>query len=172
MFDVRTSIFEVGVGTSMLNLLGQSSKSELGLQCSIFWVKHRSSEFGLQCSIFWVKHGISKSDFNVRCPPSIPRQLPSVFSNFFRFFLSFLLLFFLANFEARLQSSKFELRRSWNFEPKLQCSMFSPPPPAAPATHYLFYLFFFFFSFTFFFFHAKLRSQTSKFQLPTSNLEL
>ena len=50
--------------------------------------------------------------------------------------------------------------------------MSSPPPPSpapSPATHCLFYFFrFFFFFFLLFFFHAKLRSQTSKFKLRTS----
>ena len=130
--------------------------------------EHRSSksELGLQCSIFWVKHGISKSELGLQCsmsPPRPPAPPPSPATHclFFSFFL-FFLFFSTPNFEARLQSSKvptsnfevgtlksgskFELR-SWNFEPRLQCSMFSSPHPRQPPT---IFSFFSFFSFLFF----------------------
>ncbi len=90
MFDLlgQTWNFEVGVGTSMFNVL--SPLSPRAFFCFFFL---RQS---------------SKPDFKV---PTL-------------------------NFEVSVQSSNLELG-SWNFEPRLQCSM-SPPPP---TTHHLFYFF-------------------------------
>ena len=134
---------------------------EARLRCSNFELRSWNFEPRLQCSMS-------------SPPPLLPSHLLSCL-NFFSFFLFIFLLFFFStpNFEARLQSSNFELQ-SWNFEPRLQCSMF-PPLLSAPTTHYLFHVFFFrflfflFLSFVFFF-----PRQTSKpdFKVPTSNFEV
>ena len=147
--------------------------------------------------------------FNVLLPlpPLHPplRQPPTFFSFFFffRFFsFSFSFFCFTPNFEARLESSNFELRdwnfevwvqsskfelRSWNFEQKKQCSMLlSPLLP--PATHFFVFRFCSSFSFFVFFstpnFEARLQSSTfeirswnfltkkTMFQLRTWMLEL
>ena len=67
------------------------------------------SRSGLQCSIFWVKHRSSKSDFNVRCPPPPAPTTPTILCVcfFFRFFsFSFFWFFSTPNF------AKFQLRTS------------------------------------------------------------
>ena len=112
-------------------------------------------------------------------PPSPPpplRQTPTVFFflSFFVFFCFFYSFFSTPNFEARLQSSNFEVRSS-NFEHRLQCLMFPPPPPPhLPAKHPPFFFSFrFLFSFVFFipFFSTpnfEHRLQSSNFEVRTS----
>ena len=156
--------------TSSSNFELRSWNFDLG---SKFKLQTRSCNFEprLQCSMFF--------------PLLTPAPATHYLSYFFVFFLFLSFVFFSTpNFEARLQSSNFELR-SWNFDLgskfklqtsklqlRTQTSMFDvlPPPHPAPATHYLSYFFvFFLFSFSFFFFQPKLRSQTSKFQLRSWN---
>ena len=123
----------------MLNLLGQTSE-----------VRSRSWDFNVRSS---------ESNMEFRSPTS-PGQPPTVLSKFVFRFLSFFCFFFHA--KLRSQTSKFQLRIS-KFELRTQTSMFNvPPPPRQPPT--VFSMFFLVF---FFFFHAKLRSQTSKFQVRT-----
>ena len=135
----------------------------------------------LQCSMF----SLSPS------PPLPPTLLPHCFFRQFLFFFRFFFFFFFffvdflsfliflppqtskpdfkvptSKFEDgtlksgfKVPSSNFEVHR-WNFQPKLQCSMFPlPPSPPTLLPHCLF-------------FHAKLASQTSKFQLRYSKMEL
>ena len=70
-----------------------------------------TSKFNVRCSNIELR---SRSwDFNVRCPlPPPPRKPPTIFSISF---FSFSFVFSTPNFEARLQSSNFNLR-SWKFE--------------------------------------------------------
>ena len=148
---------------------------EAKLQSSDFEVRSSNFEHKLQCSC---------------SPPPPPPPATHCFSFFFPFVFCFLLFFFLLffstpNFEARLQSSNFEVR-SWNFEVwvpssnfevpssnfehRLQSSMFSPP---LPASHPLFFFLSFFVFFCFFspcFFHAK--TWKPDFKVPTSKFEV
>ena len=160
-------------------------------------LRSQTSKFQLRSSKLELRTQTSKFDV----PPPL-RQPPTVFLflffsfRFFCFLLFFFSLFFFhakirsqtskfqlgiskLNFEVWVPSSNFEVRSS-NFEHRLQCSMFPSPPHPTPASHPLlsfsfFFFRFFLFSFVFFlhlFFHAKLGSQTSKFQLRSSKFEL
>ena len=117
MFDLlgQTSKFEVGVGTSMFD---GSNVEHLSRS------KHRSLKSELD---FNVKHGISKSPL----PPSPAPATHNLFLFFFRFFF-FLFLFFFFHAELRSLTSKL----------KLQCPSSLSSPRQPPTIFSLFFRFF------------------------------
>ena len=123
MFRLRTWNFEVRVGTSMFNLLGQTSKFDvppptitshilpflffsffLFLSCVFFFFPHQTSK-QLRCSNLEREVGTLKSGFKVQCSPP-PAPANHCFFHFFSFFFFFFFLLFFStpNFEARLQT--------------------------------------------------------------------
>ena len=162
-----------------------TSKSDFEDQCSIFEHRTSKSEFGLDFNVRSSGSNIEVRSRNfgpkLQCsvfllPSPLPRASHplSFLLLFFVFFFFFLLFFSTPNFKARLQNSNFELR-SWNFEPRLQCSMFPPRPPL-PRQPPTICSIFSFFSFSFLCFSStpnfEAKLQCSIFKLRSWNFEV
>ena len=114
MFGVRTSKFEVGVGTSMFDFLGQTLNFEVGVGTSMF--------------------DLLGQTWNFEVLPLPPSPATHCFINFFSFFFLFLSFVFL---KFKLRTWRLELRTQTSMS-----NVLAPPPRASHSLFFQFFSFF------------------------------